>query len=209
MRKINKGTEPLSFKNYKRRNSKQQYGEFKDTIVKQDICQACAIEQYFLCAYCCKAISGCLDKDTMNEHIQPRHYFPQLSMDFNNIVASCTTQGQCDSTKGSQILHLTPLMDECETELAFRLTGEVYGKTERAKDAIEILKLNNPKLCENRKRAIEGVLWNIHARSVENDELLADVIDEICMIDENGKMKAFAPIIVKVIRDWLNQVQAA
>lgn len=211
MRKIQKNQEPASLTEYKRHNPNHQYKDLTDEQVRQDIRQACVIEQYFLCAYCCKEISG-TNVDTMNEHVQPRHHFPNLSMDFNNIVASCTQNGHCDDNKGSQILPLTPLMNECETELEFRLNGKVVAKTERAEQAIEILQLNHQKLCETRKQAIEGFLY-IHGLGnpidVEDDELLASVIDDVYLIDEHGKMQAFAPIAVNVIRNWINQVQAA
>ena len=144
--------------------------------------------------------------DTMNEHIQPRHHFPNLSMDFNNIVASCNAKGHCDGSKDSHILLLTPLMDECETEFEFKINGEMVGKTERAKQAIDILQLNQRKLCESRKQAIENMLYMQglgNPIDVEDDELLQSVCDYI-MMPKNGKLPAFAPAIVNAIKNWIN-----
>ncbi|RKW39161.1 MAG: hypothetical protein D8B60_10585, partial [Moraxella sp.] len=97
MRKIQKADEPASFTKYKQHNPTHQYKDLNDEIVRQDIRKKCTEEQYYLCAYCCKEISG-TNMDTMNEHIQPRHHYPNLSMDFNNIVASCNQKGHCDNS---------------------------------------------------------------------------------------------------------------
>ena len=205
MRKIQKADEPASFAKYKQHNPTHQYKDLNDEIVRQDIRQKCTEEQYYLCAYCCKEISG-TNVDTMNEHIQPRHHYPNLSMDFNNIVASCNQTGHCDNSKDSKILPLTPLMDECETEFEFRINGTVSGKTERARSAIDILQLNHKKLCESRKQAINYILI-IHGLGnpieVEDDELLQSVCDDIIQ-PENGKLIAFTPAIVNAIKNWTN-----
>lgn len=205
MRKIYKTHEPTSLADYKRKNPTHQYSNLTDEV-RQDIRKQCTEEQYYLCAYCCKEISG-TNVDTMNEHIQPRHRFPNLSMDFNNIVASCSKTKHCDDSKGGQILYLTPLMDECETEFEFRLNGTVIGKTKRAMQAIEILKLNEKTLCETRKLVIDSILY-YHGLGnpidVEDDELLLSVIDDINQ-PENGKLQAFAPIAVNCIKQELKR----
>lgn len=97
-------------------------------------------------------------------------------------------------------------MDECETEFEFRINGTVIGKTERAKEAIDILQLNHNKLCESRKQVINSMLI-IHGLGnpieVEDEELLQSVCDDI-MQPENGKLIAFTPAIVNAIKIWTN-----
>lgn len=206
MRKIQKTHEPDSFTTYKRNHPTHQYKDLCNEAIRQDIRQRCTEEQYYLCAYCCKEISG-TSRDTINEHIQPRNCFPNLSMDFNNIVASCNTTGHCDNSKDSQIIHLTPLMNECETEFEFRLNGEVVGKTERAKATIDILKLNHQKLCGARKQAIDNMLYSQglgNPIDVEDDELLQSVCDDITKLTDK-KLQAFIPIVVNAIKNWINQ----
>ncbi|MEI7189633.1 hypothetical protein [Dickeya dianthicola] len=139
MRRITKGTEPVSLTAWKRANPNGRYDDLTETE-RQDIRDACAKEQFYLCAYCCKPISGD-NSDTMNEHVQARKLAPHRSLDFTNIVASCTTPNQCDAAHGSQPFSLTPLITNCETELQFMLSGRVNGKTERAQDAIGCLTL--------------------------------------------------------------------
>ena len=120
MRKIDKGYEPERLTQWKRQHPQGRYDQLND-LERQDIRIACTKEQFYLCAYCCQTISG-TSADTMNEHVEARRLAPSRSLDFSNIVASCTTPQQCDAAHGSQALPLTPLMDECETELKFKIS---------------------------------------------------------------------------------------
>ena len=204
MRKINKGCESDSFRTWKRKNPNKKYSEL-DSNVRQDIRLACAKEQYFLCAYCCKGISG-TNNDTMNEHVKPQAKASDKTLDFNNIVASCTTKGQCDDKHGSKILPLTPLMDECETELEFRLNGHVRGLTERAKEMIALLNLDNRKLQEARKQQIDNILLAEGVGNpieIDDEELILAVLDDIYRADEQGKMLPFMPAVANAVRRWL------
>lgn len=137
LRKITKSNEPASLTRWKRSNASGVYEDLTE-IERRDIRAVCVQEQFYLCAYCCKPISG-QNSDTMNEHVQARHHAQHLSLDFNNIVASCTTAKQCDESHGSQLFSLTPLMDECETELEFMISGRVRGNTFRAQEAIRVM----------------------------------------------------------------------
>lgn len=204
MRKINKGCEPDSLRTWKRKNPNKKYSEL-DSNVRQDIRLACVKEQYFLCAYCCKEISG-TNNDTMNEHVEPQAQASDKTLDFNNIVASCTTKGQCDDKHGSKILPLTPLMDECETELEFRLNGHVRGLTERAKEMIALLNLDNCKLQEARKQQIDNILLAEglgNPIEIDDEELILAVLDDIYQADEQGKMLPFMPAVANAVRSWL------
>ena len=91
MRKIIKkpAYEPQSLTNFKRKN---RTGTYSDLTEKEraDIRTDCLEEQYYLCAYCCKTISGD-NHDCMNEHVEARKLAPNRSLDFTNIVASCTS----------------------------------------------------------------------------------------------------------------------
>lgn len=202
MRKIDKTNEPKSLKNYKKKNPNGSYDNLVWNI-RQDIRQSCLIEQCYLCAYCCKEITS---ENSMNEHIQPRHHFPNLSLDFNNIVASCTTKGQCDNAKESREIPLTPLMEECETELEFRYNGQVDGTTKKAKDTIEILKLNDDKLCNARKQIIDDLLLIIGLNNpidLEDNDLLESIITDLNKPDDENKMLPFSPILINIIKHHL------
>lgn len=212
MRKITKrvGFEPNSISAWKRRNPHGTYADLTE-VERQDIRTECTKEQFYLCAYCCKPISGS-NRDTMNEHVESRRTAPNRSLDFTNIVGSCTTNGQCDDSHGSQHLPLTPFMNACETDLVFKISGRVSGTTTDAKKTIEVLNLgdteaNNRSLIETRKQLSLALLLE-HAITPEEEddwadeaELLADVINDI-LTPDNGKLKPFAPVVANVLRQW-------
>ncbi len=209
MQKINKGPQPASLTAWKRAHPSGNYKQLTE-VERQDIRHTCSQEQFYLCAYCCQQISG-QQADTMNEHIEARRLAPERSLDFSNIVASCTTPHQCDAAHGSQQLPLTPLMDACETELRFKLSGRVEGLTERASDMIQVLNLgsneaSNKALVEKRKQLAAALLWESGVDpedSLEDDDLIQLVIDDLTE-PEDGKLKPFAPVVVNILQHWLS-----
>lgn len=214
MRKINKGNEPASLSIFKRSNPYSRYGELSE-VERQDIRQACAREQLYLCAYCCQAITGD-NSDTMNEHVEAQDLAPNHTMDFKNLVASCKALKQCDAAHGSQSLPLTPLMPECEIELRFKLSGRVEGLTDRAKECIRVLNLgdtedNNKGLIEKRKQLVNVLIWSSYGHdldkfSIEEDAgLIQMMIDDLVQPSE-GKLKPFSPVLVNILRERLAQV---
>ena len=213
MRKISKrpGYEPPSLTAWKLANPGKRYGDIEsgDSHVRQDIRVIATKEQYFLCAYCCQSISS-NNLDTMNEHVEAQRLAPNRTLDFTNIVASCKTQNQCDDSHGSQPLPLTPLMDECETELLFKVSGRVEGLTQRAKDSIRVLNLgdsenNNKRLIEKRKQLIHTLLLTNGVDpndGLDDDDLLKMVITDISS-PVGQKLEAFAPVAVNILKQWI------
>jgi len=212
VRKINKGQEPESLVRWKRKNPNKRYQDL-DAEVRQEVRAACVSEQFHLCAYCCQRISV---ERSVNEHLQARAIAPQRDLDFNNIVASCDTKDQCDAAHKSQLLPLTPLMDECEMELKFKFSGRVEGVTERARETIHVLNLgdesrNNRALIGKRKRLVDGLLWKqgvslqeLESGEMEDDELLMLLIDDLQTPSEDGKLEPFAPVTVNLLRSYLS-----
>lgn len=208
MRKISKGNEPTQLTAWKRHHPKGRYKQLTE-VERQAIREACTQEQFYLCAYCCQDISG-TSNDTMNEHVEAQDTAPHKTLDFNNIVASCTKQKQCDAAHGSQSLPLTPLMNECENELQFMLSGRVRGLTDRARHSIEVLNLgdherSNKGLVEKRKQFAHSLLWAQGvdpAEGLEDDELLHLMLNELSN-PKDGKLDPFAPVVVNILQQWL------
>lgn len=203
MRKISKtvGFEPASLSQFKRHNKQGNYNNLNSKI-KQDIRLACTTEQLYLCAYCCKPISG-ENHDTMNEHVIARKLAPNRGLDYTNIVASCTTPNQCDDAHGSQPLPLTPFDAECETDLAFKLSGRVMGLTDDAKETIRVLNLDNKSLIEQRRMLINTMLFTYGEDAIEDDDLINIIIDELAE-PKKGKLDAFSPVIVNALKGQQN-----
>ncbi|WP_288996833.1 hypothetical protein [uncultured Psychrobacter sp.] len=203
MRKIDKqaGFEPASLRQFKRRYNQNNYNNLNSKI-KQDIRLACTTEQFYLCAYCCKPISG-ENHDTMNEHVEARRIAPNRGLDYTNIVASCTTPNQCDNAHGSQPLPLTPFDAECETDLVFKLSGRVTGLTDDAKETIRVLNLDNKSLIEQRRMLINTMLFTYGEDAIEDDDLINIIIDELAE-PKKGKLDAFSPVIVNALKGQQN-----
>ena len=202
MRKITKGDEPATLTQWKRANPKGRYQDLSPEP-SQSIRQACVEEQHGLCAYCCHEITA---NNARNEHVQARKLAPNRTLDFSNIVASCDRSKQCDKAHGHQVLPLTPLMDECESELKFYISGRVEGLTPRATTAIKVLNLgdsheSNRALINARKTLVEALLYEGGVElEVENTELLLLLMDELSVPDANNRLKPFAPVLINVIR---------
>lgn len=203
MRKIDKpiGFEPSSLSKFKRGNKQSNYRNLTDEV-RQDIRKACTTEQFYLCAYCCKRISGD-SRDTMNEHVIARNLAPNRDLDYTNIVASCTTPNQCDNAHGSQPLPLTPFDAECETALKFKISGRVTGLTDDARDTIRVLNLDNKSLREQRKIFIDTILFTYGEDAIEDDDLINIMIDELAQ-PKKGRLEAFSPVIVNALRGQQN-----
>lgn len=217
MRKITKSLPPQSFVEWVRRkpndsNENQWFEELynqKQWNIVGDLSNHNASEQYYLCAYCCDRISGS-NIDTVNEHVEARAITPNRSLDYTNIVASCKTKNQCDSSHKSQHLPLTPLMDECESELKFKISGRVEGASARAIESIRVLNLgdtehNNKALIEKRKQLSHNLLWMNGikpAEGLEDDDLLQDLIADL-LTPKNGILEPFAPVVANILRNWI------
>ncbi len=148
MQKINKlGSMPINtekgFKSYKTKI----WGDIPEDI-KAPLRQQLYDEQLGICCYCCKSLGN--DK-TIIEHLKSRKNYPSKRFDYDNLLLSCSTSKQCDNSKGSQELLLTPLMDECEEEIKLNLAGELESDSKRGKAAIEMLNLNSRRACQHRK----------------------------------------------------------
>ena len=204
MRKITKGQEPKELTAWKRKNPKsQQYADLS-SIKRQAINQATRKEQFGLCAYCCDIIN---EKNSMNEHVEARALTTKTrnrELDFDNIVASCITQGRCDNAHQSKPLPLTPLMAECETELRFEKSGAVEGLTPRATEAICVLGLNSKAIIEERKRMINALIYpdTLDGLQLIEDELLTDMLNDL-QHPKNGQLLPYSPVLINILRQFL------
>lgn len=208
MRKIQKGQQPESFDHWIRSNPGKRYNELPHEQ-RRAIRAACIEEQLGLCAYCCHAIA--IDS-AHNEHVDSQSLAPARTLDFSNIVASCNHPDQCGAAHKSRALPLTALMDECETEFKFFLSGAVKGLTSRADTAIKVLNLgdtraNNLALYNARKTMIESLLFthsiDPSGLALESEEVLTLLREELQQPDKHNRLLPFAPVLVNVLRQNL------
>lgn len=208
MRKVDKGIEPPSLSDWKVANPAGNYTGLTNRE-RVDIRFFCLREQFYICAYCCQAITG-QNEDCMTEHVEARMLAPHRSLDYTNIVASCTGLNQCDKSHGSQPLPLTPFMNECETEFRFKISGRIEGLSARAQETIRVLNLgdteqNNRGLIEKRKQLVNILMLKNGLdveEGLEDDDLLRAVIEDIST-PVGGHLEAFSPVMVNILRQWI------
>jgi len=208
MQIINKGKEPLSLTAWKKKHKGMRYSDLP-AKERLDIREACLLEQFYLCAYCCSSI-GESDQSCHNEHVESQDSAPNRTVDFFNIVASCNKSKQCGIAHKAQHLPLTPLMLECEVELKFYLNGLVEGLTDRAKEAIRVLNLGdkeqlNRSLIETRKQLVEALLYqqgeNPGDIEILDDDLLEIIIQDL-KVPENSRLMPFSPVLINILKGW-------
>lgn len=209
MKRINKSAEPNSLTIFKGNNPISKYSDLSNgnEHVRVDIRNACIAEQFFLCAYCCNRITT---NTSHNEHVVSQNSISgrNLTLEYNNIVASCNSKNHCGHKKANFDIALTPLMPECEIEVIYQLNGKMRHTTPRAQRMIDTLQLRNNALANTRKQIIDLVLFeyvdDLIDLNIEEDDYLRLIIDEISQPDIDGKLEAFAPVIANVLRQFVS-----
>lgn len=200
MRKINKGSSPQDFEEWKRNNPEASFRELPPGSVKSNLKQALLNEQYGLCGYCCTQID--------NAHSHVEHIIPHCSgnqqLDYNNLICSCNgyaiSRNTCGHKKDNAKIPITPLDDDCESRFIYKLSGKIDSASdtdEDAKSTINILNLNSYELETARKTHINLLM---HNEEIEKDK--QSYINKYSS-PVNGQLEAFAPMMVYVIKNYI------
>jgi uncharacterized protein (TIGR02646 family) len=204
MRKITKAGPPPELTRRQRRNPDSHYNDLTDEE-RRIVRKACLAEQKGLCAFCCCSITV----DTgQNAHIFSKTRYPQRSLDWDNLVAGCTSYKHCGTYQKTRDIPLTPLMPECETELQFYTSGSVKACSPRAQTTIEVLNLDDPVLRAKRKKALYDLLYSSEFHPVEDipawDAELVQAFIAVCGKEEDGELPSYGPVLANIIRGFLN-----
>ncbi len=192
MKKVNRETEPDFWIEYKRLHPNHCYMDLDKSIqgrqARQDLRNFLLQSQFGLCAYCCRRIGI---EDSLNEHIKPQAKYPKQTMDYENIIVSCRSEGStptCGSNKANEYdeaLFVSPL-EECEGHFIFYPNGQIEGIGERGQYTCDLLNLNAYELQRARRAQYKICM------SYQNEELV-----HTCFLipDEEGKQEPFADMI--------------
>lgn len=165
MRQIIKGQIPPSLSEYKR-TPNATYDGFS---AKNDVRDALIQEQKGLCAYCSGRIANIWNADlndykTTIEHYKSRTDFPNLQLEYSNMLGVCngTISGNsknilhCDKKRGSKILTINPLSKNGELQIKYSLNGIISSENDAIQHDIDVnLNLNVRHLVQNRKMLID------------------------------------------------------
>ncbi len=186
MKKIDRREEPDFWIEYKRLHPRQCYADLKKTPEGNELRRRMRMylveSQYGLCAYCCRKVG--ID-DSLNEHIRPQSVYSDESMEYDNLVASCKTEGTdatCGARKGNdydQNLFVSPLDEECEKKFVFYPNGEMEGIGDGGRYTCELLNLNAYELQRARRAQYKTCVDYHNADMVYTYFLLPDEKGEL------------------------------
>lgn len=217
MRFIKKKQQPQSLIETKKTIPLPKYLEL-DTEVKDDIRTNLLDEQGHICCYCMQRIKSNAMKI---EHYQSRSSFPELQLEFKNMLASCegqilTSQGfilHCDSAKGEKELEFINLHEKSKIhilkDLKYRGGGEIESSNEQIQHEIdEILNLNLEQLKLMRKGVIDALVEIMKKQSKKGDikrNFLLGKIEEY-QTPKEGKLKPFCQVRIYHLEKWLKKL---
>ena len=143
-------------------------------------------EQSLQCAYCGKAI----DEDPKNsniDHFKTRNLFPELTLEYSNLLVSCNTQGRCSDFKDTNIKSrdeydniVNPVIENPNDYFEYLPTGNIVHKNDKGKCTIEIFNLEDVSLTQCRLQ-ISKTLKGISNLSL--DEIYELLPDYHCFIE--------------------------
>ena len=162
MLKVNKKSEPEEFTKYKKKNKVINWKDFtSESEIKKLLKEALLEEQEnSCCPYCETEIN--LDKSHI-EHIKPKNTFPKLLSDYNNLIACCLEKKRCGNSKANKWdeLFINPVIENPEDYFKYDIkTGKIIPifkdgeKNKKASYTIDLLNLNDNRLCDIRRKYI-------------------------------------------------------
>jgi len=176
-------------------------------------------EQGKICGYTMKRIS--LNTSHI-EHIMPRHICIQkaegLDLDYNNFIACFPREGMLGKHRyGAQAKDkwwdnngrdfLSPLNEFCELRVIFNLEGKISPTKHNSNSTIitiGVLRLDNPILTEDRKRAIKEFIYGEDGASPISPENVSEAIDKVYELNEEGIFYEFCIAIHDSLYEYLD-----
>ena len=177
MLKVNKKkSEPEEFTKYKSKHRIINWDSFT-TEIKQILKQYLLEEQESSCCPYCEIEINL--ENSQIEHIKPKDKFPKLLADHDNLVACCLESKRCGNSKANKWdeLFINPVIENPEDYFEYDIkTGKIISifkdgeKYEKAKYTIDLLNLNDNRLCNIRRKYILEFL----SYSSNNENNLSD-----------------------------------
>lgn len=210
MKYIVKSLSPVSLEEYKKTPG-ACYNDMPQKV-KEEVRQSLVSEQGGICCYCGSRIVP--NHHSVIEHLYPKglKQYSHLQLEYTNLLCSCdggesdrTRKPKaekrkfpsfCDDKKNNRILNLTPLDPTCETQFSYDEEGHIYGETDVAREAIEILGLECSPLVNLRKAAIKPYL-NLELDEDGWNEEIADLSQR-----HDGNFRSFCFAVIYYIKNF-------
>ncbi|NOX46998.1 MAG: TIGR02646 family protein [Chlorobi bacterium] len=178
MKRINKSEPPKFFKDFIRKNNPVNWDGIHE--IKHDLREhILKSEQVNQCAYCESAITSFSTKSHI-DHFKRKHYFPELTFDYNNLLVSCKNHNHCASTKDQKVKSrdfykslINPVIDEPSDYFDYQISGKLVSINKKAKFTIEAFNLNHTGLKQQRN----NISWAV--QSYKSSLGLEEVIEQV------------------------------
>lgn len=216
---IQKETEPKEITNWKKANPKKGYKQLPSSE-KRILRNSLLHEQGYICCFCGCSIGRldshstviqCIIKKKKSHNVRNAHIVPQsvnssLSLDYNNICASCNSaihgERHCDLAQENKTLPITPLQLNCAEFFSYKIDGTIVpnknktkSEQDNAQETIDILNLNSAFLKAER----ENIIKNFSSRyDLLSDEDKKKALQNISKKDSAGAYTPyfFVPLIL-------------
>jgi len=144
-------------------------------------------EQASQCAYCGKEIDA--DPGSSNiDHFKTRNLFPEMTLEYSNLLVSCNTQDRCSNFKDTHIRSrdeydniVNPSIENPNDFLEYLPTGEIVARNTKGQGTINIFNLNHVSLTQCRlqiMRTLEGI------PNLSLDEIKDELCEYHCFIED-------------------------
>lgn len=211
MKHIEKMEEPEDLVTWKANDKMYQRNQPKwnrlRSADKQPVHVALLKEQGGICCYCGTSI----ELDTSHiEHFRPREFFPNLQLEYDNLLCSCQRELQkeepihCGKAKGSWFedgVTISPLDPNCETLFEYSESGHIaaIGYEHGADATITHLNLDDDKLVELRKAAIGAAIDGLDTFQEEEIQKMIETYSQ-----QSPATNRFQPFCIAIVQVLLN-----
>jgi len=207
MKYIKKGKAPAGLEKYALRKDATYLDlGYDEPLVKDALRETLLKEQGYICGYCGSRID---DAHSVIEHVKCRSNYPYLQLEYMNMICSCYG-GQnmrsknprhplhCDAHKGNQDIPVSPLDSWCGDLFVYDDIGGIHDNNSADADTtIIVLNLNNAKLKNRRKAAIEAYKY----LTDEDTDWLIE-LQSLYNYQETGKHAEFCFVLEYYIRNY-------
>ena len=215
MKHIKKSQEPEKFTNWKALENddwKPNWDENFQTPEKPVVHDALLKEQGYICCYCGMRIT----RETSHiEHLKPRSTYPNLALEYTNLIASCQGESEepptvpvhCGHKKKywyDENLMVSPLKINCAEFFKYPASGKIQptdnlGKKAVAETTIKKLALDIDKLQKMRRVAIDAALLATEGLTEIEIKLLAEGYEKL---DVDGQHTPFCAAISYLLKNY-------
>lgn len=226
MKRSNKGSPPQSFLDWIRTeerlfNSRPEFDDLRRPE-KDHLRRTLLQEQGFLCTYCGRSLAS----DFSDSHID--HFWPQAvfnGMDHpedrrlahDNLFQSCGPSSlpgmaekplnfTCGEAKGDwydEQDFVIPSETECEGRFIYDGSGRIEAKSpsdRAARNMIGVLKLDDPRLDNERKKVIQDIEGDLLSNGPDWDEVEMEIVS-LSTPDDEGRMTGFAQVARRYLEE--------